>query len=439
MDKIAKIMIAPAAALTLTGCTFGSSIDSLMSPPKLSVEQEQIYSALTDACGTNISLKYPRSGKYLSAFIVEDIDGDGGNEAVVFYEKASLAMEENTLRINILDKADGRWRSVCDTPAKGTEIEKVMISRLGSNSRVNLIIGSSLINRSEKNVSVYTYSDGTIEDDFSESYSFIDVTDMDGNGEKEFLLLTGSSGGSPAIADAYQLDADGIYHRNRCELSGNFTEFDRISYGNISGGRNALYIDAVSGTGLIQTDVLYMDGSGLNKIFAAPEESLDTVRPSGCNSFDVDGDGIPEIPVQEIAPGYEGSSESEQMKITNWLFVNDQGSLEQKYSSYYSLNDGYIFLFPDKWRDRVTVKLDPVYGEIVFCVYDDGQTGRELLRISRADDAPEREDKISSGYKLLRTKGDSAYLAYIPPADEGVGDDLSITAGDAAVGFMFND
>ncbi|MDE6102601.1 MAG: hypothetical protein K2F73_06465, partial [Ruminococcus sp.] len=87
----------------LTGCVFSSSIDNLMAPPKLSVEQEQIYNALTDAAGTSISLKYPKSGKYLSAFIIEDIDGDGGNEAVVFYEKTSIAVEENTLRINILD------------------------------------------------------------------------------------------------------------------------------------------------------------------------------------------------------------------------------------------------------------------------------------------------------------------------------------------------
>ena len=139
----------------LTGCAFSSSIDNLMSPPKLSVEQEQIYNALTDATGTSISLKYPKSGKYLSAFIVEDIDGDNESEAVVFYEKNSIALEENSLRINILDRADGKWRSVCDTPAKGAEIERVMISKLGSNERINLIIGSSLINRSEK-TSQYT-------------------------------------------------------------------------------------------------------------------------------------------------------------------------------------------------------------------------------------------------------------------------------------------
>ena len=125
--KAFKILSLAFTVFILTGCSFSASIDTLMSPPKLSVEQEQIYNALTDAAGTSISLKYPKSGKYLSAFIVEDIDGDGGNEAIVFYEKTSLAVEENTLRINILDKDGDKWRSVCDTSADGTEIEKVII------------------------------------------------------------------------------------------------------------------------------------------------------------------------------------------------------------------------------------------------------------------------------------------------------------------------
>ena len=301
-----KLLSAAAAAsimLTSAGCSLGTSIDTLMAPPKLSVEQEQIYNALTDAAGTSISLKYPKSGKYLSAFIVEDIDGDGGNEAVVFYEKSSLALEENTLRINILDRDGDKWRSVCDTPADGAEIEKVMISKLGSNGRINLIIGSSLINRSEKNVSMYVYADGTIEQTFSSAYSFFDVTDLDSDDENEFLLLSGSVAGAPAQAEAYKLDDVGIYHKYSRELSGSFTEFDSLSYGAIGGGKTGLYIDAVSGTGLIQTDIIYMDSSGLGKVFETPEESLSTVRPSGCASLDVDSDGIPEIPVQTISPG----------------------------------------------------------------------------------------------------------------------------------------
>ena len=56
----ARLLAACTAAVTLlSGCTFSTSIDGLLSPPKLSVEQEQIYEALRRAAGSNISLKYP--------------------------------------------------------------------------------------------------------------------------------------------------------------------------------------------------------------------------------------------------------------------------------------------------------------------------------------------------------------------------------------------
>ena len=437
--KTAKLITAGASTLLLAGCNFGSSIDSLMTPPKLSVEQQQIYTALTDVTGTSISLKYPKSGKYLSAFIIDDIDGDGGNEAVVFYEKNSIALEENTLRINILDSSGGNWRSVFDAPAKGAEIEKVMISQLGSNERINLIIGSSLINRSEKNVSVYTYSEGTIEETFSQSYSFMDVTDLDSDSMNEFLLLEGSSMGSPATANAYRLDEDGVYHRFSCPLNGNFTEFDSISYGTVCDGKTGLYIDAFSGTGLIQTDVVYMDESGLKKVFADSGESLSTVRSAGCSSFDIDNDGTPEIPVQTVAMGYEEIPESEQLKITEWKTIDSNFLLKKKYSSYYSINAGYIFLFPEKWQNRVTVRRDPINDEIVFCEFSNGTFGRELLRIYYAEDEISRDDRISSGYMLLHTKGESSCLAFIPEENSENNDGLSINSGDTAICFRFKE
>lgn len=434
------VAAAVTVAASLYSCSFGTSIDNLMAPPKLSVEQEQIYSALTNAAGSSISLKYPKSGKYLSAFIVEDIDGDGGNEAVVFYEKTSLAVEENTLRINILDQSDGKWRSVYDTPVGGAEIEKVLISKLGSNDRINLIIGSSLINRSEKNVTIYNYFDGILEQTFSSSYSFIDVTDLDEDNENEFLLLAGASTGSPATAESYKLDANGLYHKYSLELSGSFTEFDSLVYGKLADGKTGLYIDAVSSTGLIQTDIIYMDESGLNKVFETPEESLSTMRPAGCNSYDIDGDGILEIPLQTISPGYEELPESEQMKLSDWVFINRNNKLERKYSSYYSVNDGYIFIFPEKWQGNVTVKRDSINDEIVVCDFSDKQNVKELLRIYCAQDSASREDRISNGYMLMHTKGESAYLAYIPKnKEETYENSLYLNSCDAAVCFKMRE
>ena len=87
-------------AFFLSGCSIGVNVDNMLTPPKLSGQQEQIYQALKDTTGSAISLKYPKSGSYLSAFIVSDIDGDGLDEAIVFYEKNGVANAGSGLRIN---------------------------------------------------------------------------------------------------------------------------------------------------------------------------------------------------------------------------------------------------------------------------------------------------------------------------------------------------
>ena len=117
--------------LLFSGCTPGATVDSLLKPPSLSEEQQQIYLALQDAVGSGITLQYPRAGANLSAFTVVDLDGDGEDEALVFYKKTNLAAVENGLRLSVLDQVKGKWMSVCDRPADGTEVERIVVSAMG--------------------------------------------------------------------------------------------------------------------------------------------------------------------------------------------------------------------------------------------------------------------------------------------------------------------
>ena len=94
--KPALHLLALLLAFCLTGCSFGINVDTMLTPPKLSAQQEQIYQALKDAVRSEIRLKYPRRGSYLSAFILADIDGDAAEEAIVFYEKNSISAPDTS-------------------------------------------------------------------------------------------------------------------------------------------------------------------------------------------------------------------------------------------------------------------------------------------------------------------------------------------------------
>ena len=423
-----------------TGCSIGINVDTMLTPPKLSGEQEQIYQALQDTAGTGIRLKYPKSGSYLSAFIIADIDADDSEEAIVFYEKNNMTATDGGLRINILDKVDGRWQSICDRNAEGSEIEKIVISKLGNSEKMNIIVGYSTANQSEKYISVYTYGNHYLEQTLSHSYALFDIAQTEKDENPDLILLGAVSASEPAYAAVYCLAEDGRYHEYKYRFVDHYTDYNQLIYGNLSDGRTALYIDAATGTSNIQTEVLCLEEIQeelqlVNLLQRCGKNAEETVRRAGLSCMDIDHDNIPEIPVQTVFLGYEKVAESEQIRQTDWLMMQDN-IIFTEYCSYYNANDGYVFLLPETWQEHVTVIKDTTENEIQFCVYND-EWQKEmpvLLRIYMAYDEADRDDHLGNGYQLLHTKGTASCL--VKPES---GQDLSLTIGDLLLCFQFLD
>ncbi|MCI5816745.1 hypothetical protein [Ruminococcus sp.] len=421
-----------AAVMLLSGCTFSTSIDGLLSPPKLSLEQEQIYDALRRAAGSSISLKYPKTGGYLSAFIVSDIDGDGEDEALVFYEKNLLRNEENALRLNVLDQIEGSWRSVYDLAAGGAEVEEVMISRLGSNSRTNIIVGYSMVNQGERVLSVYDYRQGELTETLNSSYSLADVCDLDRNGENELLIVCGQALSQSARAMTYVLSQDGSYYESRVELNEAFTDFANLLYGNTAEGIPCVWLDGITGPSTVQTQVLTLENGVLTLLYSDKDSGIRTVRQSGYLTCDLDGDGVAEIPVNTLFPGYTDATESEQIPMTSWYECRG-GRLMRKCSGYYSPARQFAFVLPRRWERKVTLKQDALAEELVF--YRLGRSLEDstvpLLRLCVTDNADTAQDRLDNGYILLCSKNGLRYLAQLPDT----GDELALTVSEAILLF----
>lgn len=440
MKKAFCCLLSCLLVFCLSGCSIGVNVDNMLTPPKLSEAQEQIYQALKDTTGSSISLKYPKSGSYLSAFIVTDIDGDMMEEAIVFYEKTGVANAGSGLRINVLDSIDGVWKSVCDRSAEGSEIEKVYLSKLGDNDRMNVIVGYSTANQSEKFVSVYSYEDTYLELTFSKNYALFDVGKTRASDNPDLLLLTPAAGAAEQQASAavYQLDAEGKYHEYVCNFKDSYTDYSQLIYGTLSDGSIALYVDAATATATgaagLQTEVLSFDGKRLvNQLEKIGRSSKETVRRAGLYSRDIDSDGVPEIPVQKVFMGYETMAESEQVFQTDWVTL-DKGLLYAEHRSYYSASGGYVFMLPEIWQGRVTIVKDAAADELQLCLYTGNweETMPVLLRIYISEDEADTNEHLASGFHLLHTKGTAAYLVRAEDTE-----DMGITTAELVMGFQF--
>ena len=417
----------------LPGCSFTASVESMLSPPRLTVEQEQIYKALQIAAGSQISLKYPKSGDRLSAFIVEDLDGDGSDEAVVFYEMARSAADENPLRISLLDQKNGEWTAISDKPAVGAEIDRVDIERLGTNPRKNLIISYSMVDGAEHAVQLFHYEDTLVQDFRGLPYSVMALRDLDRDGTTEMFVVTAAKDSEPATATVYALDEAGIYNRILHKLPGTLPDVSRLAYGDLPTGKGnetipAIYMDGTSGATTMQTVVLTYGRRQLTLLYSdSPERFPKTEHYGGFLTMDIDGDGEAEIPVTMDFDGYTDAPEAVIPKMTNWYVCRNK-LLMREHSSYYSPEDGYVFLMPKRWERCVTAR--QANDEIVFWSFEnnspeseegDGQTGGEpvllepLLRLAVVSDPIAADAMQSEGYQLLQQQNSRWYLGRIEP------------------------
>lgn len=408
--------------ITLSGCSFSTGIDTLIVPPKLSSQQEHIYNALKTYAGTNISLKYPKSGDYLSAFIIADIDGDNDEEAIVFYEKTAVSTEDISLRMNILDCIGDQWQSVYDRAADGSEVEKVVITRLGENDRINIIVGYSLINQVEKVVSIYHYENGTLNTTFENNYySLFDAADLNGDGTKELFIALNQSPSRDSSAQIYHLDKNGEYKRSAVTLEESCIDYQKVSYGVLKNGKIGIYLDAVIGNGTIVTTIFSVDENGaLNRIFTPNIKKQETLRPSAYTCRDADGDGAVEIPVPQPFPGY-GEDDENVIYFTKWYELkNDR--LFVKNCGYLSITNGYSFVFPDGWLNNVTACADTEKNYIVFRRFTGKKPDEEktifTLRTFSDNDTEEIEDLLKEGYEILHSRGDKIFLIKINEDDK---------------------
>lgn len=402
-------------AAAFSGCSFAGSVDLLLSPPKLSEEQKAVYEALVQSAGKDVRLRYPRYGDYRSAFVFADIDSEEGDEAIVFYEKTGESEGAGNVRINVIDMIDGEWRSVYDHAGVGTAIDRIIFADIGNSQKTSVIIGYTLLS-GEKNAVVYSYDSGRLFVDYSDSYSTMFVLDMDRDGFDNLVLIRPSNQLKKASMSvvARSTEDGSVAETGSIALDESAADFVNVISGYVGTETPAIFIDGLSG-GQLTTEIIYsMNGNLRNPLYLGESGMIEyTRRRSGYLSTDIDLDGIVEIPTLSPFPGYaQGSRDS--LYSTDWNIL-DNYSIVKKYSSYYSIADGYCFIFPSRWEGVVTAKKDTATGDIVFYRFQTDLTNSstELMRIAVASDY-ETSSLVENGYTLLKSNNRTSYFVKLP-------------------------
>lgn len=455
--RAAKTALLCSAVLLCGGCATDFSADNLLSPPKLSDEQTEIYNALTAAAG-RVDLRYPRTGEYRSAFVIHNLDKEPGNEAIVFYESKSAALDVasekqvGNLRIGFLDRdKDGKWRTVYEMPAAGTEVESVEFSDLGG-GKERMLVSYSVLNSSDMVMAVIDYSNGVAASLAQLSFADYRLCEFTEEGKEELLIFSRDKAERTAALSVYGCDSNGelAKHYNTVTLGTNISEYDNITTGScqlLDDITACVAVDYMVSDGVYGTDVVYFNGKGFvtSDVFVYKGNKINYIRQTNAftpniHSTDIDGDGIIDIPVSTPMPGYEKLSASEQVMAFSWYSQKSSGSELVAYT-FTDPGGNYTLTFPGRWLGMVTAEIDQVEGSVIFRQAEEDTEdglGFPLLNIrviQKGTDTTSKKTELAQQDAYYLFSEDSEKMIYVKSV---MYEGLSLTEDEIATALTIN-
>lgn len=417
--KMLATLLVLAVILSFSSCNyFDMNVEELIHPPRYDKDTYPIQKALETVAGKNITLKYPLSGNYRSAFIFKDLDGDSINEAVVLYSTNTDGTVYMHLNVIALDGDE--WVSKSDIKLVGSDIEKIMFSDLNNDTFPEIIVGWMIYGTVDKQVGIYTYDGKMLNQRSMEKYSNFLCGGLTSATSNELIVINLNTTEKTSVVKVLSFVESSIAISGSTMIDGGVTSYSTPIISTLKDGRQALYIDAVKGTGAL-TEIVWFDGDVLKSVYDSTlaETSL-TYRPSSVASADFNNDKLIEIPVMRELKSTENKSEENKVYVTSWCNYDGKNLIIVD-NTFMNYSDGYYLSIPNNWLDKIHLARKTDSRLRIFYSYDPATDtqGDECFRIVAATQNEINDGKYkNTEYKTLGSYGGMVYLVKIAENNE---------------------
>jgi len=312
--------------LLLAGCSMPGEqvqVEELLRAPKLSGDYGDVQTALNDWLGESAQLKYPMQGDLLSPFLLQDLDGDGRQDAAVLYTTA----QSSNVCIAILQKDDADiWHVRQNVEGLADTVESVGLAQLQPGDATQLVVGYTAA-QGDQYLAVYSYTDGVLSTILEQQYQQYLVEDITGGGNQDLILMSTLEDGGVQI-ELLTVDKEGSFQQVAVMgLSANrFAGCASVAAGVGADGRHYLVLDGWTGiSGNNLASVLLRFDEDTQQMMPADQISTEKLYTASLRnvpslvSQDLDGDGIVEIPTQPDEAGLLNMSQSRRMDFIVWM------------------------------------------------------------------------------------------------------------------------
>ena len=365
--------------LLLVGCSMPGEqvqVEELLRAPKLSGDYGDVQTALNDWLGESAQLKYPMQGDLLSPFLLQDLDGDGRQDAAVLYTTA----QSSNVCIAILQKDDADiWHVRQNVEGLADTVESVGLAQLQPGDATQLVVGYTAA-QGDHYLAVYSYTDGVLSTILEQQYQQYLVEDITGGGNQDLILMSTLEDGGVQI-ELLTVDKEGSFQQVAVMgLSANrFAGCASVAAGVGADGRHYLVLDGWTGlSGNNLASVLLRFDEDTQQMVPADQISTEKLYTASLRnvpslvSQDLDGDGIVEIPTQPDEAGLLNMSQSRRMDFIVWMDYTSPhpeksfGLLDEETNCYIEL--------PMEWEGNLKLTDSEQYdGAVELRTVDEGQ------------------------------------------------------------------
>ena len=370
-----------AFCLLLTGCSIPMpeetvQVEELLRAPRLAGDYGALQTALNDWLGESAQLKYPMQGDLLSPFLLQDLDGDGRQDAAVLYTTA----QSSNVCIAILQKDDADiWHVRQNVEGLADTVESVGLAQLQPGDATQLVVGYTAA-QGDHYLAVYSYTDGVLSTILEQQYQQYLVEDITGGGNQDLILMSTLEDGGVQI-ELLTVDKEGSFQQVAVMgLSANrFAGCASVAAGVGADGRHYLVLDGWTGiSGNNLASVLLRFDEDTQQMVPADQISTEKLYTASLRnvpslvSQDLDGDGIVEIPTQPDEAGLLNMSQSRRMDFIVWMDYTSPhpeksfGLLDEETNCYIEL--------PMEWEGNLKLTDSEQYdGAVELRTVDDDQ------------------------------------------------------------------
>ena len=353
MKKYAKLIpLLLLSAFLLSGCLIKSG-DELLQLPKPAENYLALQNQLDGVLKKGASYAAPENGEYRSTIQLKDIDGDGEDEAIVFFRESD---NNGKFSVYLYKKEADRYALAGKISGTGTAVYAVDYPQIDETGNRAIVVSWTLGTDLNRGMTVCRLQNGKLDHMLDTEYTAYTFSDLDQDGQKELLTFAPDDQGRQA-ARLFQME------NGKMEEAASLTmhasrSIVRLTEGMTADREPAIYVEQKSsdGAGFFTDILLYHQNQLVNLTKQARDTDMDTYRTLMIYARDVDQDGVMEVPeIRSVIPLHaEDSGTGDAVYLLDWYRYSRQSEPQKVFTCFANFADGWILKCPDSWQSGVT-------------------------------------------------------------------------------------